>query len=214
MRDVVILRPEPAASRTADRAKAMGLVARKLPLFELVPIDWTAPETDRFDALLLTSANALRCGGPELEKVKHLPVHAVGPKTAEAAEAIGFTIASVGEGGLRGMSVPAGQRLLHLAGKDRIATDLVEAITVYESRILENPDASGLAGSIVIVHSPRAGRRLAELVKDRASIAIAAISTAAAEACGHGWERVEAAPQPDGGALLALAKRLCENQPA
>lgn len=214
MRDVVILRPEPAASRTADRAKAMGLGARKLPLFELVPIDWTAPEPDRFDALLLTSANALRCGGPELEKVMHLPVHAVGPETAEAARAAGFIVASVGDGGLLGMSIPSGKRLLHLAGKDRIPMSLAEAITVYESRILDNPDASGLGGSIVMVHSPRAGRRLAELVKDRAGIAIAAISTAAAEACGHGWERVEAAPQPGGAALLALAKRLCENQPA
>ena len=64
---------------------------------------------------------------------------------------------------------------------------------------------------VVAVHSPRAGRRLGELVDRRSRITIAAISPAAAEACGAGWKRVHAAPQPNDAALLALAARLCES---
>ena len=71
-----------------------------------------------------------------------------------------------------------------------------------------------LAGQTVAVHSPRAGRRLAELVDqagiDRATIRIAAISEAAAAAAGDGWAIREAAETPDEAALLALAARLCD----
>ena len=69
------------------------------------------------------------------------------------------------------------------------------------------------AGSVALVHSPRAGRRFAELVGDRGSIAIAAISPAAAEAVGEGWQAVAAAEEPGDDALLALAARLCNNPP-
>jgi uroporphyrinogen-III synthase len=70
---------------------------------------------------------------------------------------------------------------------------------------------------VALIHSPRAGRRFAELV-DRASIArggvtIAAISPAAAEAAGEGWARVEAAERPADDVLLALAARLCNKPP-
>ena len=49
-------------------------------------------------------------------------------------------------------------------------------------------------------------------VPRRALIAVAAISTAALEAVGEGWEMAEAADAPNDDALLALAKRLC-NKP-
>jgi uroporphyrinogen-III synthase len=49
------------------------------------------------------------------------------------------------------------------------------------------------------------------LVKERDSIAIAAISNAAADATGNGWKSVEAAEHPNDDALLALAARLCNN---
>jgi uroporphyrinogen-III synthase len=66
---------------------------------------------------------------------------------------------------------------------------------------------------VVAVHSPRAGKRLAELGMDRSTVRIAAISPAAATAAGPGWERCEAADGPNEEALLALAARLCDNPP-
>ena len=66
----------------------------------------------------------------------------------------------------------------------------------------------------MLVHSPRAGRAFADaadrLGLDRASIQIAAISAAAAEASGTGWARIESAERPTDEALLALAQRLCD----
>jgi uroporphyrinogen-III synthase len=183
-----------------------------MPLFAIVPLDWTAPDPDRFDGLVLTSANAVRHAGEELQKLIALPVHAVGQATAELARSAGFTIASIGAGGSRDMSFPHGQRLLHLAGRNHNDTGAAAIISVYEARQLDHPAGlDALQDCVVAVHSPRAGRRLAELVTDRSCIKIAAISSAAAEACGGGWERIEVASHPADDALLALAARLCES---
>jgi uroporphyrinogen-III synthase len=62
-----------------------------------------------------------------------------------------------------------------------------------------------------LIHSPRAGRRFAELVSKRSGIAIAAISAATGEAVGDGWQKMAIATQPSDEALLALAARLCNN---
>src|SRR5688572_25017235 len=98
MKPLVVLRAEPAASTTAARASAMGLEVRIVPLFEVAPVEWSAPKASRFDGLVLTSANAVRHGGPQLAALKRLPVHAVGAATAAAAREAGFTIASIGGG--------------------------------------------------------------------------------------------------------------------
>lgn len=212
MRPLVILRPEPGASRTAAKAEALGLEVRLLPLFTIVHVDWAAPDPAGFDALVLTSANAVRHGGEELNKLKGLPVHAVGEATAALARAAGFRVVSVGEGGNRGMPLPKGQRLLHLAGKDHLGTQAAATIPVYEARESEEVPALGqVANCVVAVHSPRAGRRLAQLVGDRSSVVVAAISDAAADACGSGWEAMAAAAEPTDDALLALAARLCKS---
>jgi uroporphyrinogen-III synthase len=67
-----------------------------------------------------------------------------------------------------------------------------------------------------LIHSPRAARRFAELTdaRGRESIAIVAISPAAADAAGAGWAQVDAADKPTDEALLALAERLCNNTAA
>jgi uroporphyrinogen-III synthase len=36
-----------------------------MPLFAIVPLDWTAPDPAQFDGLVLTSANAVRHAGEE-----------------------------------------------------------------------------------------------------------------------------------------------------
>ena len=210
MRPLVILRPEPAASRSADRARAMGLEVRVLPLFALEPVPWSAPDPADFDGLVLTSDNAVRLGGKDIARLLPLPVHAVGAATAAAARDAGFSVASIGEGGARSMALPAG-RLLHLAGRDHRPVGAARTIIVYEARPIPQPDGfEELRHCVAAVHSPRAGRRLAELADHRSSIAIAAISPAAAEACAAGWQCVHAAPRPTDEALLALAASLCE----
>ena len=219
MRRVLVLRPEPGASATAERARELGLDAVAVPLFEVEPVTWEPPDAGAFDALLLTSANAVRHGGPGMERFRELPVYAVGSATADAAREAGFTIAGIGDAGVDRLlaSIPADVRLLHLCGEDRRAPDAprqqITSLAVYRATAVPDPSLGDAGGSIALVHSPRAGRRLAELVADRSSIAIAAISAAAAETVGEGWECVEVAAQPSDDALLALAARLCNKLP-
>jgi uroporphyrinogen-III synthase len=223
MRRLVILRPEPGASATAERVRAMGLEPVAMPLFKVEPVDWAVPDPGSFDALLLTSANAVRHSGEGLRSLRQLPVYAVGEATAAAAREAGFDVAASGEAGVERLlgSIPPDLRLLHLCGEQRIEPQVPQAITavpVYRSNALPMPDDfTSIEGQVAAVHSPRAGQRLGELADqarvDRSTVRIAAISEAAASGASPGWERCEAAATPDEAALLALAARLCDNGP-
>ena len=218
MRRVLVLRPEPGASATVERARMRGLEAAAVPLFEIEPLAWDAPPGE-FDGLLLTSANAVRSSGEKLHELRGLPVYAVGQSTAQGAHEAGFSIAAVGHGDVERLlaSLDPGLKLLHLCGEDRttVSTDRrqITPLPVYRAKATEAPKLGGLEAAVALIHSPRAGRRFAELVEDRGSIVIAAISPAAAEAVGKGWEAVEAAAEPNDDALLALAARLCNKPP-
>ena len=218
MTRVLVLRPQPGAAATVEKARRLGLEALAVPLFEIEPAEWEPPAAGGFDGLLLTSANAVRYGGEGLNPLKDLKVYAVGETTAAAANDAGFDVAATGDAGVERLlgSIAPGLRLLHLCGADRRETgDTAQSITpviVYRATPVGDPDLSRLDGSIALVHSPRAARRFAELVEDRGRIIIAAISQAAADAVGDGWRLVESATHPTNDALLALAARLC-NKP-
>ena len=224
MRRVVVLRPEPGASATVERARSRGLEAIAIPLFEVEPVEWEVPEPGGFDALLLTSANAVHHGGEGLQRLRVLPVYAVGPATADAARSAGFDVTAAGDSDVDRLlgSIEPGLNLLHLCGEHRTeptaAQQRISPVAVYSAKERDAPNVSAAADAVALIHSPRAGRRFAQLVDeaglDRGSIAIAAISPAAAEAAGAGWAPVEAAERPADDALLALAERLCNNGPA
>ncbi|MDG2533596.1 uroporphyrinogen-III synthase [Sphingomonas sp. HITSZ_GF] len=220
-RPIAVLRPEPGNRVTASAIEAAGRVALRLPLFTARPVPWTAPDAAGFDALLLTSANAVRHGGPALDALLGLPVHAVGHVTAEAARRIGFRIAHIGEAGAAELVAAAEAagvtRALLLGGRERMLEAggvVAQAITVYASEALEiEPDqAVRLRGTVVLVQSPRAGARLAELVAPdhRAITSIAAISARAAEAAGAGWRRIEIARDRRPDTLIELALQLAD----
>jgi uroporphyrinogen-III synthase len=218
MKRVLVLRPQPGADATVGKARAMGLEAAAVPLFEVEPVAWQVPEAGAFDGLLLTSANAVRAGGDGLQRLRGLKVYAVGEATGEAAREAGFDIAATGDAGVDRLlgSIEPELRLLHLCGADRAAPrgarHAITTVTVYRSIPLPAPDLTSVHGCVALVHSPRAGARFAELVHDRGSIAVAAISAAAANAVGSGWRALETADEPTDAALLALAARLC-NKP-
>ncbi|MDQ3246108.1 MAG: uroporphyrinogen-III synthase [Pseudomonadota bacterium] len=219
MRRLFILRPEPGASETLEKARSLGIDAVAAPLFKIEPVEWDAPEASSFDALLVTSANTIRNAGEKLKNYRGLAVHAVGAATADAARQAGFNIASSGDSGVDRLlrSIDPDAILLHLGGEDRRkpadARQSITFVTLYRTVPL-GPDLSGIAGAVAMIHSPGAAQRLGELISGqrRASVRIAAISKAAAEAAGEGWKCVEHAKEPSDSALLALAARLCEKQ--
>lgn len=217
MAGLLILRPEPGASATAAKARELGVEAICRPLFTIEPVAWAAPDPHGFDGLLLTSANAVRSAGDQLLRYRGLEVFAVGETTALAAREAGFDIGSTGEAGVERLlaSVDPQLSLLHLCGEHRKevqdARQKITSVAVYCSRAVDVPDLSDVANSVALVHSQRAARRFAELVHERSSISVAAISSAAAEPLGRGWRQVLIADQPRDEALLALAAMLCKN---
>ncbi|MDF7777955.1 uroporphyrinogen-III synthase, partial [Sphingomonas sp. AOB5] len=107
------------------------------------------------------------------------------------------------------------RRALHLAGRERTVEPggiVADIVTVYASDAVPvTVDmAARLAGAIVLVQSARAGKRLAEIVSDRAGIALVAVSDGAAEAAGTGWERVIVPGGFTGTALIDAALALAD----
>lgn len=222
MRRLVILRPEPGASRTAARAAELGLAVQVHPLFAPRALDWAPPPPGDFNALLLTSANAARLAGERLADYRGLPSYAVGRATARALTEAGFSnvVAGDGDGTAIAQRIAAdGHRaVLHLAGRTVAPMDAgslkIERIAVYEMlRTGDDALADRLEpGSVLLVHSPRAGGILAKRVsvERRAGLHLIAISPATLAACGPGWASAEAPDTPDDERMLALAVRLCE----
>lgn len=216
-RPVAVLRPEPGNAATAARVERAGLTAIRLPLFTVAPLAWTPPDPRDHDALLLTSANAVRHAGEALASLRALPVLAVGAATAAAARAAGFAVVAAGEGAV-GALLDRNQsyrRILHLAGRHRTAgtADLVtRAVYASEPAAVSFSAIKAIAGSIALVHSARAASRLTEVVDpaDRASILVVVPSSAVAEAIGPGWARVAIADHPTDIAIIACARALAD----
>lgn len=129
---VLVTRPEPGASRTASRLRALGHEPVILPLFEAqvtASVEDLRP-ANQIGGLIATSARAFLVFGGNTAPAAYLelPVHAVGPATAQAARDAGFMDVHEGAGSARdlasaltGLSGKAGHGsgLLYLAGLPR-----------------------------------------------------------------------------------------------
>ena len=222
MRPVLILRPEPGASATFARATAAGLQAIPAPLFTVKALAWDAPDPGDHDAVMLTSANAVRHAGAALALYRALPVYAVGEATAVAASAAGFADVRAGTSDAAALIALMAQdgiaRPLHLAGRDRKSGaapfPIARRIVYAADPVPTLPGAARGAlnrGAVALIHSPRAGSLFTSLLVAAnigpSIISIAAISPAAA--AGH-WKAAAIAATPDDAALLAAALSLCE----
>lgn len=225
-RPLLVLRPEPGASATMRRAAALGWQVVTTPLFHLCACAWSPPDPADHDAVMMTSANAARLGGPGLAGFVHLPLYAVGPATAEAARVAGFADIRIGAGDGAALVEQAAcdgvKALLHLAGRDHRA--IGHAAVAIERRLVYRSDPVAILplaahaaleeGAIALLHSPRAASLFATLADAaglaRAGIRIAAISTTALDAAGSGWGATTVARAPRDDALLAAAASLCD----
>lgn len=220
---VLVLRPQPGADRTASRAAAIGLDPVLAPLFTVHALPWSVADPDRFDALMLTSANGARAAASNLRAVSTLPCYAVGEATAAAAQAGGLQPILVGSGDgaalVHAMERDGVRAALHLCGRDRTplppTSIAIEAIAVYAAEaISELPVQAQSAltqGALALLHSQRAARLFARLLnRPRAGVSIAALSPAVAAAAGTGWRHAVIADKPRDDALLELAAELCK----
>ena len=211
---ILVVRPQPGADATAARLAALGHDAVVQPLLETRACAWALPAV-RLDAVILSSAAAVRHAGPAADALKSLPSHAVGEATAAAARAAGWTNVTAGPGTMQPLldALAAGPalRFLHLAGADVTPVTMpaglvMQRVTVYETPLLPLPALPDVAA--VLLHSPRmAGQFAAEwdrLGGARGGVAVHAISAAALAAAGPGWGSAAAAAQPTEAALLAM----------
>lgn len=221
-RALIVVRPEPGNAATVAKARARGLEASGIPLFEIAPVDWRAPDAARFTGLLFTSANGVRRAGPKLADYLRLPACAVGEATADAARAAGFESVIAGDrdvSRLLAKVATLGQHhMLHLSGEDVTPFDahgiMVDRRIVYAAKALPDPpafEATIAQWPVVLAHSARAAARLAELIPkaERMRITLVAISEHVAQAAGAGWEEVAVAAHPRDDAMLEVAAALC-----
>lgn len=220
MTPLLVLRPEPGATKTAAKARERGLDVQVHPLFEVRPINWDVDAAIPYDAVFITSANALKFKVDALNKLHSLPVLCVGEETAKAARHVGFTDITAGSSDARslaGLAASLGYRhVLWLRGRPSGALNHPDLIfdvkDVYETPELVWTDQDRALLSrplIALLHSPRAAQRFAQLVPDKAPITIVAISEKAAFAAGEGWADVHWAEMPSDEAMLDIAAPLC-----
>lgn len=128
-RRVLVTRPQPGADETAQRLVEHGFAPILLPLTRIVAL---APgdlgDLSRFDAVTLTSVNAVRHTPPELiAALRNKPAFAVGDVSAKAARAAGFATVHAAAGTaadlapLMASKLAPGSRVLHLAAVERTA---------------------------------------------------------------------------------------------
>lgn len=224
-----VTRAAPEAEATAQRLRALGHAPLVAPLLKMQSTG-RAPNLEGACALAFTSRNGVRAFAA-LCQDRSLRTYTVGDATAAAARDVGFSDVHSAEGDVEALARLILQRRHELqgavvhAGAHEPAGDLsgllkghgIEARLepVYASEPAELPEAAAAALAAeppevdaVLVHSPRAARRLAELeAAFRASPHLGAycLSEACAEALRPlNFASVAVAPFPNETSLLNL----------
>ena len=133
---VLVTRPHPDDEATAGALRARGFEVLRAPMLRFAAVPFQDDTDARYDAVIVTSANALRAIEPQLKgsRLLELPLFAVGEHTASAARGAGFgqVIAAKGDAaalrdlvlaGVKSKHLKRGGTLLYLAGAD-LARDL------------------------------------------------------------------------------------------
>ena len=177
---ILVTRPIAQALKTRDLLRAMGCKVSLAPMLEVVFPDLAFLEPERFQAILVTSSNAIDglLRHAAIEGLRAVPLYAVGDGTARAAERAGWYDVHSAAGAVDDLAALAaatlkrgGKHVLYAAGSHRTG-DLegklgacglsVEVAEMYRVRTVETfPPAVAAAlmhGEIhaVVVYSARA----------------------------------------------------------
>ena len=236
---MLVTRPEPDAQATLARLDALGISALAAPVMVRQTLDASLPPPDGFTAMVLTSANAVRALAERgvLEQYQHLPVFAVGDRTAREASEAGFERVSSAAGALQDLvNAMTIARLrgpiFYPTGKHQSA-DLAKALAplgvmvatakIYDMVAIEAlPDQilAELGGEIgaVLAYSRRSAEIFATLAaglpRDRRSrLAMLCLSETVAEPLLEArFSRISLADRPDEDAMMALALAFAREQ--
>jgi uroporphyrinogen-III synthase len=231
---LLVTRPEPDASRLADKLRAMGHEPVLAPLLTIEIIPGVALDLDGAQATIVTSRNVLRAmaSRPELVEARDLPLYAVGDATSRLASELGFRQIVTGPGTGEQLADliareldPGNGALVHLAG-GVLAFDMKSALeaqgftirqpVLYQAIPAERlpPEAlallrgGGLYGAIFM--SPRTAAIFTSLTTAEGVVTPASqllcycLSQAIADALAPLRAQVEVAGRPSEEELLAL----------
>jgi uroporphyrinogen-III synthase len=229
---LLLTRPQEDSEALAARLREMGHVPVLAPVMEIRPRSGVTLDLDGIQGILVTSRNGLAALAA-LTPRRDLPLYAVGPASAAAAEAAGFAPVFAATGDVEALATLAGRAcrpeagaLLHVAGSAQ-AGDLAGALTaqgfsvrrqiLYDSLPMESlPEAARAALSAgtldgVLFYSPRTARLFGELA-EKAGLTPAlrrltayCLSPAVAKATAPSpYGALAIAPAPREAALLAL----------
>ena len=240
MSQMLVTRPEPDAQSTLSRLHALDIAAQAIPLMVRQTLDVSLPPAPGFTAMVLTSANAVRSLRDRgvIADYAHLPVFAVGDRTAAEAQEVGFARVSSAAGafqdlvnaiGISGLKGP----LFYPAARHQSA-DLAKALApfgvmvatakVYDMVAVEAlPPAvlEGLAGggfNAVLLYSRRTAEIFANLAaaldqSQRSRIAMLCMSEAVAEPVLNAhFNRISLADHPDEDGMMAMALAFAREQ--
>ena len=165
---ILVTRPQPGSMQTAVALKERGHEPITAPLFQIEILSEVDPDGGPWEAILLTSANAMR-GIANLawrDGWRCMRVFAVGDRTAKAARDQGFTEVTSSGGNVDDLVnliaarlkpparllYPAGkQRSGDLAGALRARNFIVDVVVVYRmlvARTLPKPAASAIRDGV------------------------------------------------------------------
>ncbi|MEA2873447.1 MAG: uroporphyrinogen-III synthase [Hyphomicrobiales bacterium] len=228
---LLVTRPEPDATRTAQTLRARGHDVLVAPLLQTqtIGVAFSGP----YAAVLMTSANAARAlaSHPRAAELTRLPALTVGARSADAARVAGFGDVTSADGALGDLVTLAASRfaggsLLYLAGEDRagdFAGDLaahgvtVETAVIYRAIAAERLPADlkqALANGALdgaLHYSRRSVTTLIELCRAAGvldgllNLAHTCLSDEVAAALRNaGARHISVAPRPDEAALTGL----------
>jgi uroporphyrinogen-III synthase len=134
---VLVTRPHPDDEATAGALRARGFEVLRAPMLRFAAVPFHYDADAHYDAVIVTSANALRAIEPQLKgsRLLELPLFAVGEHTASAARSAGFGQVIAAKGGdaaalrdlvlagVKSKQLKRASTLLYLAGAD-LARDL------------------------------------------------------------------------------------------
>lgn len=238
---MLVTRPEPDAQLTVARLRALDIDSLAAPLLKRTPLPTPLPPPERFAALTLTSANGLRTLAERgaIDAYRHLPVYAVGTRTAVEAEVLGFPrVFDAGGtlGDLADLIIHAGISgpVFHPAGQHR-SGDLarsvadhgviVETVPIYDmvavDRLPDEVVGALEAGAIsaVLFYSNRTARTFLSCLGEgltrqmRADVEMLCLSeTVAAPLVAAHCTRIGLADRPEDGAMMTLALAFAREQ--
>lgn len=236
---MLVTRPEPDAQSTLARLQALDIEAIAAPVMTRQTLDAGLPPGEGFSAMVLTSANAIRALADRgmIERYRHLPVFAVGDRTARDATEMGFQRVSSAAGALQDLvnamtiaRVPG--PIFHPTGRHQ-SGDLAKALAplgvmvvtakIYDMVAVEAlPEAImaelGTGIGAVLAYSRRSAEIFAGLAaglgrEQRRNLGMLCLSEAVAEPLLEArFSRIGLADLPDEDAMMSLALAFAREQ--